>query len=107
MTSATSASNVEKSSARQVHDTTNAWRYLWDNQRKTVEFTIIPKNEATGPTNPTVSGLCVCVPGELGGKAEDAAAFTCSLPIIGEPTLDFGTLMAASSSNVERETVDA
>jgi hypothetical protein len=60
--------------------------YLWTHMRATVPFTLLPKNEPTGPTNPTFNGDCVCVPGQVGGVRETAAVFTASLPIVGIPT---------------------
>lgn len=78
----------------QAFDTTNAWRFLWDNMRVTVPFSLVPMNAPTGPTNPTITGECVCTPGEILGTHEAVAIFTASLPIIGTPALAYAVTAA-------------
>ena len=62
-------------------------RFLWDHMREQVPFTLVTKNEAVSATNPEFSGVCVCVPPEVGGTREEAAVFSTALPIVGIPAL--------------------
>src|SRR5262249_33261011 len=84
----------------QGYDTTDLWRFLWDNSRKQVFFELVPKDEAVSATNPSVTGVVVAVPATLGGTREEVAAFTVSLPLVGEPALSStAPVMAEASSS--------
>jgi len=82
--------------------------YLWRKQRVQVPFKLLTKNAPVGLTNPIFEGTCVCVPPEVGGTREEAAVFTCALPIIGTPTqATTGTLPLAEGAEATQNATPA
>jgi hypothetical protein len=69
----------------QSFDTDSLWMFLWDNQRQQVPFTLVPKEGAVSATNPAFTGTITCVPGSVGGTADEIAVYSVSLPLVGDP----------------------
>jgi hypothetical protein len=85
----------------QAYDSTtpDLARFLFDNRRQTVPFSMVCKDAPVGADNPKISGECVCVPGQFGGTQSEIAVFQASLPLVGEPVFDdVGPLEAETAS---------
>jgi hypothetical protein len=90
----------------QAYATTDLLMYLFTNRRTQQPFTLVCKDEAVSATNPSWAGTVVCVPGQVGGTQAQAAVFTASLPLIGDPVPSI-TLAADESSSSSRSSAPA
>lgn len=63
-------------------------RLLWDHAGEEVPFEINAYGAAAGASTPSMTGVARAVRPPYGGKAEEYAPLSVSLPIIGIPALD-------------------
>jgi len=59
-----------------------------------------------GTGNPYFTGTVVCVPGTMGGTREEVAAFSVTLPLVGDPQMS-DTAPAALQQEAKQQPADA